>query len=36
MGATSEKTVAETPVPPSLTDVSLSATVRDQVLKPGL
>jgi hypothetical protein len=36
MGAASEKTVAETPVPPSLTDVSLSATVRDQVLKPGL
>ena len=35
MGAVSERTITETAVPPSLTDVSLSATVRDQVLKPG-
>jgi len=35
MGVVSEKTITETAVPPSLTDVSLSATVRDQVLKPG-
>ena len=35
MGAVSERTITETAVPPSLTDASLSATVRDQVLKPG-